>query len=152
MRILIVEDDDDKRRKIAELLIDRVPDVSVDEARSMRSGLLAIRNAAVDLLLLDMAMPTYDITVDEEGGTPQAFAGRELLRHMRELEVSIPAIVVTQFETFGQGLEALTLDQLDRQLSAEHPTYKGTVYYNSASEEWKDALMRKLKLDDGGKE
>ena len=143
MTIILVEDDDDKRRTIAECLTERFPNTDIVQARSMRSGLRAIIEAGGgDVVVLDMAMPTYDISIDEHGGTPQAYGGRELLRHMSERDIVAPTIVITQFETFGQGSEALTLEQLDAQLRLEHEQYRGTVYYNSATEEWKDALFK----------
>ena len=143
MTIILVEDDDDKRRTIAECLTERFPNTVIVQARSMRSGLRAIIEAGGgDVVVLDMAMPTYDISIDEHGGTPQAYGGRELLRHMSERDIVAPTIVITQFETFGQGSEALTLEQLDAQLRLEHEQYRGTVYYNSATEEWKDALFK----------
>jgi hypothetical protein len=91
-----------------------------------------------------MTMPSFDITVDEDGGRPQAYAGRELLRHMAENDIHTPAIVVTQFEKFGEGTDSLTLEQLDEQLKKEHDQYRGTVYYNAASDDWKEALIKMI--------
>ena len=93
-----------------------------------------------------MTMPSFDITIDEDGGRPQAYGGRELLRHMAENEVSVPAIVVTQFEKFGEGVDSLTLEQLDSLLRREHEQYHGTVYYNAASDDWKDQLVNIIRM------
>ncbi len=140
MRLLVIEDDDDKRRTVVSCLATIVPGAEIAEARSLRSGLVAILKNEAEAVVLDMSMPTYDVGVDEYGGTPQAFAGRDLLRHMTQRDIVVPAIVVTQYETFGQGADAVTLEQLDAQLREEHASYVGTVYYNSASEAWKHDL------------
>lgn len=141
MRVLIIEDDEDKRRSLVECITDGVSGAVISQARSLRSGLVEVLKEDADVILVDMSMPTYDIGEEEHGGTPQAFAGRDLLRHMSQRDILTPVIVVTQFETFGQGTDLVTLEQLDAELRAEHESYLGTIYYDAASEEWKEQLI-----------
>ncbi|MCY1022709.1 response regulator transcription factor [Pyxidicoccus sp. MSG2] len=146
MKILIVEDDEDKRRQVSEFLKELAPDAVLQEARSMQSGLSAILKGGQDLLILDMTMPTFDITAEEDGGRPQAYAGRELLRHMKRRGIRTPAIVLTQFDRFGEGLDLLTLEQLDTALRAAHAGhYLGAVFYSVTDESWKAHLEKLIR-------
>lgn len=141
MDILLVEDDDNKRSQLEAFLRETTPGASVDCARSLQSGLRQITSHPYDLVLLDMTLPTFDIGVDEDGGRPQAYGGRELLRQMERRGLATPVIVVTQFSRFGEGSDARTLGQLHQQLQAEHPrTYQGRVFYDAGVSGWQEAL------------
>lgn len=143
--ILIVEDDENKFQQLSQFITELLPNSIVRIAKSFHSGLKNIIDGSQDLILLDMTMPTYDIEQDEDGGRPQHYAGREIMRQMDRRSIRVPVIIVTQFDVFGEGTEALTRDQLDQQLLIEHPnTYKGTVYYNVAMDEWKIELSKKV--------
>jgi len=141
MKILLVEDDEDKRRQVSEFLTGAVLGVTLKAARSLQSGLQAILTKEHDLVILDMTMPTFDITAEEDGGRPQAYAGRELLRHMKRRSIETPAIVLTQFDRFGEGPDSLTLGELNEELRVAHPGYYfGAVYYSVTYEGWKKEL------------
>jgi CheY-like chemotaxis protein len=143
VKVLVVEDDEDKRRQIGELLRDHFQQIEIKEAKSQQSGLKSILEGAFDLIILDMTMPTFDITAREDGGRPQAYGGRELLRHMKRRSIRAPAVVLTQFDRFGEGADLLTLRELDEELRREHPgNYAGAVHFSVTDEEWKGDLLR----------
>ena len=141
MRILLVEDDDNKRVQISQFVQDVVPNVELVISRSLQSGIRQIRSQKMDLVLLDMTLPTYDVGPAESGGSTHAFGGREFLKELRRFKLSVPVIVVTQFETFGSGPEATTLKALDNDLKKDFPgIYSGSVYYHAAIESSKERL------------
>ena len=141
MTILIVEDDDNKRSQLDQLVHECFPTCDVHKARSLQSGLRWIKERSADLIVLDMTLPTFDIGPAEPGGRTHAFGGREFLREMRRFKITTPVIVVTQFETFGSGSEMTTLEALDTELRSGYPTvYRGAVYYHAAVESWKEHL------------
>lgn len=143
MNMLLVEDDENKRKQIGSFLSEMFRPTNLYFAKSLKSGLNAITQGDIDLIILDMTMPTFDITVDEPGGRPQPYAGREILRQMDRRRIKTPVIVVTQFDKFGEGDDALDLEELDEQLREAHPsTYCGVVYYDVAVEGWKEALTK----------
>lgn len=146
MKILIIEDDENKRAHIKTLVSNAVEGSTIIIAKSYHSGLRCILDNAPSVILLDMTMPTYDISENEDGGRPQHYAGREILRQMDRRRVTVPVIVITQFDVFGDGPEALNRTQLDYELKRDHsPNYQGTVYYNAASNSWKGELKDRLK-------
>ncbi len=141
MNVLIVEDDENKRGQLRQFLARQLPQLAIQEEKSLQSGLKHVRNCAPDLILLDMTLPTYDSGPDEPGGQTHIFGGSELLRQLDRFDIEVPVIVVTQFETFGHGRLSKDLTQLDRELKAEHAKlYRGMVYYHAAIHGWEDKL------------
>lgn len=144
MKILLVEDDDDKGAKVAEELFRSFPWLELIRARSFDSALrkLVFSGRELDGILLDMSMPNFD----DSREPPESFAGRDLLRQCKLRGISKPTIVVTQLDSFGVPPDQLSLEQLDSQLMAEFsPFYYGVVYYSSAHEGWKGEIARLLK-------
>ncbi len=146
MRILLIEDDDDKRRTLDEFLrgLFKQP-IEIDTAKSFSSGLRkAIKSSGdIDIVLMDMSMPNYDVSIDEPtGGNPEPFAGRELLSQMQLRGITTPTIVVTMFDSFGDKGGKMSLEQLKGEMEKEFsPIYRGTVFYDSRQEGWKTALQ-----------
>ncbi len=150
MRVLLIEDDENKRGQLISFLKEEIADVVVGVAASYHSGLRGVLDRSSDLVLLDMTIPTFDIGAEESGGRSQLYGGREILEQMDRLDIRIPVIVVTQFDRFGEHQEAVTLQELDRQLKREYPDlYCGAVYYNSAREDWKAELSEQIELIKG---
>lgn len=143
MKILFIEDDDEKRKKINDFLYTNFDNLDVVEKKSYNSGLLElVRGNEYDLVLMDMSMPNFDISQnDPEGGTPESFAGRDLLEQMKFRNIVYPTIVITQFDSFGEQSDKLNLTELKQELEEKFaPTYIGTVYYHSSESNWKTHL------------
>lgn len=141
MNILVIEDDENKREQIIEFVASICPGVGIATARSLQGGIRSLLNSKVELIILDMTMPTFDIGPDEDGGRPQAYAGREILRRMERLGILVPVVVVTQFDRFSDDKDAMTLEELDGQLRHEHSKiYQGVVYYDAAVTGWREKL------------
>jgi CheY-like chemotaxis protein len=143
MKILLVEDDENKRLQLQQFVQSSFPDADVWPERSLQGALRTIRRQVPDLVLLDMTIPNYDIGPDESGGQTHIFGGVEFLRQLDRFDIHVPVIVVTQFETFGKPPQTRQLSDLDAELRAEHASdYKGSVYYNAAIHGWKEELFR----------
>lgn len=137
MNVLIVEDDDDKAVDISNFVRERYAVGKITVVRSLQSGLREILRGGHDLILLDMTMRNFDRSVEEDGGRPHHFAGREILRQMKREELRVPVIIVTNFERFGEEAEEVTLTDLKEELQERFPDYLGTVHYRSNVDEWK---------------
>lgn len=68
MKVLIVEDDEFKGRRIEQVLRDYQPDVDLRLERSVNSGLKGIVEHSPELVLLDMSLTTFDVGPSEAGG------------------------------------------------------------------------------------
>lgn len=139
MKLLFVEDDDDKAEKICAEISKSAPTVQLVRARSFTSALQALvrRRTEISGVILDMSMPNFDNSQE----APENFAGRDLLRQCKLRKVEKPTVVVTMLDLFGSGAAQLTLKQLDEQLAKEFsPAYLGIVYFSSVQEAWKPEL------------
>jgi len=144
MKMLIVEDDEDKLKILEEFISTEFSGYSIETAKSYNSGLRAVikGNKIYDFILLDMSMPNYDVSSTEPGGgNPESFAGSELLAQMKLRGIQTPTIVVTMFDAFGDNSSKVSLDQLVEKLAVQfQPAFRGSVYYNPAEDGWRSSL------------
>ena len=139
MKILIVEDDDNKSKQISQCLLNNWEDCSIIIKKSYQSGIKEIVGETYDVILLDMSMPTYDITPTEPGGRLRLFGGEDILREMKRKKINGKGIIVTQYDSFGEG--ETTLEELDIRLNKQFPSiYLGLVYYSASISNWADDL------------
>lgn len=140
--VLLVEDDGFKQAMVAEELQKMLPEASVRIASSLSSARIEIQQST-DLLVLDMSLPSYDVGPGEPGGQAQGFAGQRLLHFMRDFDLRVPTIVLTQFEVLNEGSQQMDLEGLRETLSREFPDLvRGVVYYSSASDEWRERVRK----------
>ncbi|ROM54154.1 hypothetical protein BK649_11075 [Pseudomonas canadensis] len=152
MKVLIVEDEFDKREKITSYLysVFESSQLEIVESESLRSGLKTLLQVSdIDVVLLDMSMPGFDITSDEPGGgEPESYAGKELMSQMRLRNIKIPVIVITQYKKFKK--ENISLEELTEEFQAQFPDFfMGTIHFSSAVEGWKKNLLDYLKKVQG---
>lgn len=146
MRILIVEDDENKRAQLLLFLNDLLPGDIITTERSLNGGVRRVRRESFDLIILDMTLPTYDASPDEPADDTHIFGGRELLSQMERFDIVTPVVVFTQFELFGKPPGEMRIEDLDRELREEFAeSYKGTVYYHASIDSWKNQLKALLK-------
>lgn len=141
MKTLIIEDDANKMEALMSFLQD-YSYMEISTQTSFHSGIHSLIEQHYDLVLLDMSMPMYDITVRDNGGRPLPLAGRDILFTISRKKIKTNVIVVTQYESF----EGTTLQQLDYDLNNSFPDlYYGAIYYNTTHDSWKDQLRDMLK-------
>ncbi len=96
-RILIVDDEEDICRTIAELLENK--GYEIFQATSGEDALRLVKEARPHLLLLDIRMP--------------GMSGIEILRRVRELDQEVGVIMITAFHDIDIAQEALKLGASD---------------------------------------
>lgn len=145
MKILVIEDDKNKLKQVRNFLEENIEECSILEKYSYNSGLKEVISKTYDLLLLDMSMPTFDITNEEKGGRPKPFAGKEILRKMKRKRIAVPTIVITQFETFGDMENSISFNELDIELSKQYSNYISAIFYSSSEKQWEQELLKSIK-------
>jgi CheY-like chemotaxis protein len=147
MNVLLVEDEDPKLDAISRYLREGLPEASVTVARSVKSALYRIQQGNIDLIVLDMSLPTFDISRDESGGRPQGFGGREVIRFLDAEDLMLPVVVVSAYESFSsKGGQNVQLQTLADDLANDFPALiQGVVYFNSSSGSWIEELDRIVK-------
>jgi DNA-binding NarL/FixJ family response regulator len=150
MKILFIEDHPYKLNQVLNFLSEKFTDIEVETRGSYNSGLreLILHNKKYDLLLLDISMPNYDISPEENGGDFLPMAGKLILKEMYLREIPTQAIVVTMHGSFEDGTK---LSELDKALAEEFKdNYAGYVYFTAISNEWREhleTLIKKVKHD-----
>ncbi len=146
MRVLIVEDEDPKRQLVERFCKAAFAELSIEHARSVRSAIDRLRHPTIDLVLLDMSLPTFDIAADDGGGRPQPTGGIEVVRVLEMMERSVPVLIVTAYATVIIQGKQLSLSELDSLMLADHEQlYRGMVYFNSTFDGWEADLEAKMR-------
>jgi DNA-binding NarL/FixJ family response regulator len=146
MLILLIEDDLNKIEHLASVVVRELPDATIVRRHSYQSGLDEALRKRPDLIILDMSIPTFDLDRTGQGGRTRPFGGREILRELKRRDMETRVVVVTQFESFGEGAEAMTLLELRHELGDKFdPNYIGTIYYQPAGSDWRGHLARVLR-------
>lgn len=141
MRFLVVEDDENKRRRILDFLNSYFADDEVIHSASLVTGLREAKRVSPDLVILDMTLPNYESSGPDPDGRMHAFGGKEFLRQMARMPGTSKVIVLTQFESFGEAPNVTGLNDLDADLKLKFPEhYVGAVYYHASINEWEKSL------------
>lgn len=147
MRVLIVEDEPSKEKKIVEFLHSQFS-IELDIARSVISAKLKLKEKnSYDFVLLDMTLPLYDNDdldyIDDNEFEP--FGGERILDEIERLGILTKVIVLTAFDVLGDGDQHIDLRTLSNRIKDEFPQlFVGSVFYNATSTQWKEELKELL--------
>ncbi len=140
-KILLIEDDNKKIDDIKDFIQSSFPNINIIVCESYQSGLKELLSQNYDLLLLDMSIPTWDKTPTDYGSTYQKFGGYKILKELKRKQKTIPTILITMFDDFGDSDNSISLEELDNLLKKEFEFfYNGAVYYNSQENRWIEEL------------
>lgn len=132
MKVLIVEDTDVKLEQLISFFTANY-NADITQAKSFKNGSSEIKNGEFDIIILDMSMPTYDISEGDRGGGLRHFAGRDLLSKISR-KGNTPVIVITRFDVLGPEDNKISLAEYDKRLTKEFSNnYRGYVFYDEAS-------------------
>ena len=141
MLIYIVEDDPLKADSLSSFLKKIEPSATVEVFKSYNTGLFAIETLEPDLIVLDMTLPTYDRSPAKRVGRIRPLGGYELLRKVRLRGASIPAVVVTMLEAFGEGEEEVSYEDMTKICSSEFDElFLGSIYFQLGTSNWQIEL------------
>lgn len=146
MNILLVEDDNNKAAKIADVIKKEFDDVNLIIAKSYHSGMQILTDLNFDLLLLDMSMPTYDMDIGDVFNRHRNYAGEDFLYEMQDLNIKVTSIIITQYDVIGEGKNQTDAKQLNKRYLEEFQNfYVGMVKYDSSVSRWREDLINKIK-------
>lgn len=146
-KILIVEDETPKCENIQAHLLKLNKNFQIFIAKSVTSALDYLEQNVPSVIILDMSLPTFDISKNEGGGRPQVLGGNEILRTMELMGINCPTILLTGYETFQRANgSTVTLSQIREELKKRFPKLiQNILYYTSIYDEWKSELNEELK-------
>jgi DNA-binding NarL/FixJ family response regulator len=142
MKILVIEDDPNKAQQIITFLKEDLNSSEIIYKKSYQSGLKELYENSFDLVLLDMSLPTYDITPGEDAYKFRHIAGYDILSELKRKRKTSKVIIMTQFERFGEGKQYISLSNLKMTLRKEFPNnYLVTISYHPGRTTWKEELI-----------
>ncbi|MBD0684357.1 MULTISPECIES: hypothetical protein [unclassified Pseudomonas] len=147
MKIYIIEDDLLKLEKIQAFLRSILPHSDLNNYGSFNSGLRACESDTPDIVILDMALPTFDRQPNKREGRLRPLGGYDLLRKFSLKNLTVKAIVVTQLTEFGDGVEEMSFGEISEVCIEEFPEiFLGSVYFGQASLEWQSKLKSFIEI------
>ena len=150
MEILYVEDEQNKARQVIQAIRESIPSANILLKNSYNAALMEISRENLDLILLDMSLPLYDISESmeyEEDNDFEPFAGIDLLEELVRIDSEKKVVIITAFDVLGEDDNKINLAQLDTKMKEEYKdNYRGIIYYNSSSLEWCHKLVELIKL------
>jgi CheY-like chemotaxis protein len=140
-RVLIVEDIETKRLSIQQLIESLLVPVEVRCAASVKSAIRLLEEESYSLVLLDMSLPTFDLTTSEGGGTPRTRGGMELFAHLDGAGLEVPVIVVSAYGALEERGSMISMDEISARLRRDYPElFQGSVLFDSVYTVWADQL------------
>ena len=136
--ILLIDDDNVKISKIV-TFINEKNEYSITIANALNPGLKKVLKESYDFILLDMSLPTFD---SAESGYFNSFGGIDFLKEMKRKKITIPVIIVTQYEIFGEGSGRKTSEDIDVDCKKIFNNYVGIVIFSSTNDNWKSELLK----------
>lgn len=137
LKILLIEDDENKKNDIVDYLNDAYPgQVDLDIAMSYNTGVRMASKGNYGLMLVDMTLPKFD---KDKGLNERTLhnGGEVLIGYLLDLGIEIKSIVITQYDNFKDE----SLSTIDARLKVDcSDSYLGAVKYNSSEDGWKVEL------------
>jgi DNA-binding response OmpR family regulator len=145
MKILLIEDDQNKSKQVVNFLEEEIIDSFIELRKSYQSGLKEILANNYDFILLDMQLPNFDIKSGEDGYKFRKLAGVDILRELSRKGKKSKVIIITQFETFGENESYIELNDLKNMVKEQFSDlYVGTVFYSADASVWRKELKNLL--------
>jgi CheY-like chemotaxis protein len=149
-KILLVEDEPHKKEELTTSIESFFKEeAEIDHVNSVHAAYWAVSDRRFDLIILDMALPTFTAEGNAaERGFDQAQGGVEVLRALKSRNSKSKIIIITQYPDITFGGKRLKLSEAPKILSQRYDQdVVGSVLYKyrSPSNHTKlIALLRKL--------
>lgn len=142
MRVLLVEDDEPKRRQIVDLFaLDET--IELTHAASLNEAVKQVDMQTFHKIILDMSLPTLNAgSRANASGQQQDFGGRQFLTYLWELSIQTEVFLVTQLNSFqSENGDLISLERLDQMLSKDFKgVYRGYAYFHHSTDDWAQKL------------
>lgn len=151
LQVLVVEDDEPKLHAVQRFFETEFPTSVIVAAKSLTTAIEQLSSLRIDLAIVDMSLPTYDFSLDKEGGgRPQGFGGEDIVRFVESESTHTKSVVLTQYEEFEEtptggrrSLASLT----DSMRASLGPSFLGVLHYSGQHGEWRDRLRRIIETE-----
>lgn len=146
VRVLIVEDDQFKLEDIVRSFFsDSAPDI----AKSVRDAVRSVSSTTYQLVVLDMALPTFEARGKSGSGSAQAQGGIDVLRTLGRAKLNSKVIILSQYPNLEFQGETVRLVEARTVLNDKYNVnIIGAVVYDLEDPAWKTEFGAILKHED----
>lgn len=140
MKILLIEDMPRKAESIKGVLSSQFPKIELFEESSYHAAIenISEHGNEYDIILLDMSMNTFNVSVEENGGIPEPFAGVRILEKLFLNEIDTKVIVISMYHK----IEGKDFKEIGDELMEQYPNlYEGFVLFAFDRNDWKLKLI-----------
>lgn len=138
MHILVVEDNVIKVESIKSMIGSMGSLVTCDCVLTPSEAIKRLRTNRYDFLILDMSLPAYS----EESHSIGSLSGKQILQTMKHKKITVPTVILTQWDVFGHHDNTIMLKDLREELLEKFAQILlGVVFWDSSNESWKSELM-----------
>lgn len=122
MKILLIEDEQHKREEIGDYISEFGDGtIEVNRAVSVHDAVQCVRASEYDLIILDMALPTFTTSAQNpDSGLDQALGGLEVLRALKMNGTKSRIAIVTQYPEIRVGAQRFKLRMAQKVLSQRY--------------------------------
>jgi len=139
--ILLVEDDDFKRRRVLRLIGDHAPAAEVLCAASVSSAVRSLSQGEFDLIILDISLPSHDA----DGGAPAMSlpsGGLEVLLELSFESRGDPVVVLTQYPLIEYEDRSIPVLDARRAFKRDMDiNLLEVIQYTRLDDSWADKLL-----------
>lgn len=149
MIIVLVEDDQQKLEYVKAEILKSLPNAKIVTAASYKSGVIAAKREPLDLLIVDMTLPTVDRKKRDRGYKELPFGGEELLTELNDDGLFPRCILISSFESFVHGQSRRTFVSIAEGVEKVMGNkLLGAIHYEGPSAQaWRQRLGDVLQLN-----
>lgn len=139
MKILLIEDMPRKAESIKNVLHCYFPEIELSEETSYHAAIenISEHGKDYDVVLLDMSMNTFNVSVEENGGIPEPFAGVRILEKLFLNEIDTKVILISMYHK----IEGKDIKEIGDELTEQYPNlYDGFILFSFDRNDWKFKL------------
>jgi ActR/RegA family two-component response regulator len=138
-KVLIVEDNPVKLDSI----IDAIDCYSFDinTVVTPADAIADLRENSYDFFILDMSLPSYE----EEKNSIGSLSGKHILQTMKHKRISVPTVIITQWDVFGHHDDTVALETLKGELLKKFSkNLHDVIFWDKSDESWEEKLRNVL--------
>lgn len=145
MDVMLVEDDEFKAADITRVIFEAHEAAIIHRSASVNSALKGITSNSPELIILDMSLPTFDLSGPGGGGSPQSQGGIEVLRLSKRLKKNTSFIIITQYPGIEINGVEVPLKSAAKALSTRFSiNVTVCIKYDFEGDEWRSELLSAL--------
>ncbi|APR70783.1 hypothetical protein F909_03796 [Acinetobacter sp. ANC 3929] len=145
LNILIVEDDSQKFLHIKNHILknkEHAFSLFFMQANSVTDAINKIEEKQPDILILDISLPTFNISNNESGGRARHIGGVEILDFMDLMSICCKTIILTGYEAFLIENKPIDFINFKNELIEDFPNIiHDVLFYNSINANWKSKIL-----------